>query len=29
MPGHLVRRDDPPELLVQHLDLAVDGTEEF
>jgi hypothetical protein len=29
MPGHLVRRDDPPELVVQHLDLVVDGTEEF
>ena len=25
MPGHLARRDDPPELLVQHLDLVVEG----
>ena len=29
LPGHLVGRDDPLELLVQRLDLLIDGTEEF
>jgi len=29
MPGHLIGRDDPLELLIQDRDLFIDGTEEF
>jgi hypothetical protein len=29
MPEHLIGRDDPLELLIQGLDLFIDGPEEF